>query len=44
MAAPAAIGGIAHATSLSVSFVVVAALTGLIVVGAGTLRRPARVP
>jgi hypothetical protein len=34
-AAPAVIGGIAGATSLSVSFVVVAVLTGLIAVGAG---------
>jgi MFS family permease len=40
MAAPAAIGGIAHVASLSVSFVVVAALAVLIVVGATTLRRP----
>jgi fucose permease len=38
LAAPASIGGIAHATSLSTSFVVVAALAALIVVGAGTLR------
>jgi MFS family permease len=39
MAAPASIGGIAHATSLSTSFIVVAAFAGLIVVGAGALRR-----
>jgi predicted MFS family arabinose efflux permease len=39
MAAPASIGGIAHATSLSTSFVVVAALAALIIVGAGALRR-----
>ena len=37
--APASIGGIAHATSLSVSFMVVAALSAMIVLGAGTLRR-----
>lgn len=39
MAAPASIGGIAHVTSLSVSFVVVAVLAALIILGAGTLRR-----
>jgi len=39
LAAPASIGGIAHATSLSTSFVVVAVLVSLIIVGAGTLRR-----
>ena len=39
--APASIGGIAHATSLSVSFMVVAALSAMIVLGAGTLRRRA---
>jgi predicted MFS family arabinose efflux permease len=38
MAAPATIGGIAQATSLPVSFLVVAVLAGLITVGAGTLR------
>lgn len=42
MAAPATIGGIAHVTSLSTSFVVVAALSTLIVLGAGTLRGKAR--
>jgi len=45
MAAPASIGGIAHATSLSTSFVVVAALAAVIILGAGTLhRRPSGVP
>ena len=38
LVAPASIGGIAHATSLSVSFTVVAALAAMIVLGAGTLR------
>jgi MFS family permease len=38
MAAPAAIGGIAQATSLSVSFLVVAALAASIIVGARALR------
>jgi MFS family permease len=44
MVAPASIGGIAHVTSLSASFVVVAALAALIVAGAGTLRRRAEIP
>ena len=39
LAAPASIGGIAHLTSLSASFVVVAVLAALVVVGASTLRR-----
>lgn len=39
MAAPASIGGIAHVTSLPASFVVVAALTAYITLGAGALRR-----
>lgn len=38
MVAPATIGGIAQATSLPVSFLVVAVLAALITVGAGTLR------
>ncbi len=41
MAAPASVGGIAHVSSLSVSFAVVAVLAALVAVGAGTLRRPA---
>jgi MFS family permease len=41
LAAPAAIGAVAHTTSLSASFVVVAALTAYIVLGAGALRRRA---
>jgi predicted MFS family arabinose efflux permease len=44
LAAPASIGGIAHATSLSTSFVVVAVLVSLIIVGAGTLRRRESAP
>ncbi|SPE48354.1 Inner membrane protein YbjJ [Streptomyces netropsis] len=40
--APAAIGQIADATSLMVSFTVVTALTAGLVVGAGVLRAPAR--
>ncbi len=43
MAAPASIGGIAQATSLSASFFVVATLAALLIVGAGTLRRPSTV-
>lgn len=38
LAAPGAIGGIADATSLSVSFVVVAVLVAVVAFGAGTLR------
>jgi MFS family permease len=38
LAAPAAVGGVAHATSLSVSFLVVAALAAFIIIGAGALR------
>jgi MFS family permease len=41
---PAGIGAIAQATSLSVSFMVVAGLGVLVAVGATTLRRPAPVP
>ncbi len=37
--APATVGGIAHATSLSTSFLLVAVLAAMVVVGAGTLRR-----
>ena len=37
--APASVGGIAQATSLSTSFLVVAVLAAMVVVGAGTLRR-----
>jgi fucose permease len=44
LAAPASIGGIAHVSSLSVSFLVVAALAALVAVGAGALRRPATPP
>jgi len=46
LAAPAAVGGIAHVMSLPWSFVLVAVLAALIVLGAGTLRRraPERVP
>ncbi len=43
LAAPASIGGIAHATSLPWSFVVVGVLAVLVVAGAPTLRRPAGV-
>ena len=39
MVAPASIGGIAHATSLPTSFLVVAAMAAAIIVGAGALRR-----
>jgi MFS family permease len=39
LVAPASIGGIAHASSLSVSFLVVASLAVLVSVGAGVLRR-----
>lgn len=39
LAAPGLIGGIAHATSLSVSFAVVTALTAMIALWAGVLRR-----
>ena len=42
LAAPASIGGIAHVTSLSASFVVVAALAALIVFGASALRPRAK--
>ncbi len=38
LAAPGAIGGIAHVSSLSVSFTVVAILLGVMVLGAGVLR------
>jgi len=38
MAAPAAIGGVAQATTLSVSFLVVAVLAAFLAVGAGALR------
>ncbi|MBX6750219.1 MAG: MFS transporter [Micromonosporaceae bacterium] len=40
LAAPATVGGVAHATSLSVSFLVVAALAAFIIAGAGALRPP----
>jgi MFS family permease len=41
LVAPASIGGIAHVSSLSVSFVVVALLAALVALGAGALRRHA---
>src|SRR5262249_9794089 len=44
LAAPASIGGIAHASSLSVSFLVVAALAALVALGAEKLRRGAVTP
>jgi MFS family permease len=44
LAAPASIGGIAHVSSLSVSFLVVAALAALVALGAGKLRRGAATP
>jgi len=37
--APASIGGVAHVTSLSTAFVVVAALAAMVILGAGRLRR-----
>jgi hypothetical protein len=42
--APASIGGVAHVTSLSTAFLVVAALAAMVILGAGRLRRAAPSP